>query len=412
MKTVQNTTFANAVDALDDQTERVRDPRRAGTAAVGLFALAVGLALVALTGFFLKGGLEGGVPISAEFSSPGVGQQLPIGGDVKVRGVLVGRIHDISLTDRNTALVHMRLNDAESIPASAGAEIRSKTVFGQKWVELTPAGETEGPYFAPGDRIADARTVEPLELERALELGHNLLAAIPLEDLAAATRALAEGFGGQETDARVAMDRGLVALRAVNSRAGELDLGLRQLREFSEWLDSNDMTLLSFMRSFDSMNRALVSSADSFRSNLETVPTFLDRLASFQESIEGDLGRLIQDGATVAELIAPRTDDLVDIVEGLESFTTVWNSGLKQPCGNIYETGLTCWQVYQPPGLESRGLYGPGDAPDANEPGDPLFGVRGESPIGSADVQALLEEAAAQSGDLGSVLLAPLGETP
>lgn len=397
---------------LTDQTERVRDPRRAGTAAVGLFALAVGLALVALTGFFLKGGLEGGVPISAEFSSPGVGQQLPIGGDVKVRGVLVGRIHDISLTDHNTALVHMRLNDSESIPASAGAEIRSKTVFGQKWVELTPAGETEGPYFAAGDRIADARTVEPLELERALELGHNLLAAIPLEDLAAATKALAEGFGGQETDARQAMDRGLVALRAVNSRADELDLSLRQLREFSEWLDGNDMTLLSFMRSFDSMNRALVSSADAFRSNLSTVPAFFDRLASFQGSIEPDLGRLIQDGATVAELIAPRTDDLVDIVEGLESFTTIWNSGLKQPCGNIYETGLTCWQVYQPPGLGSRGLYGSGEAPDANEPSDPLFGVRGESPLGSTDIQALLQEAALADGDLSSVMLAPLGDTP
>lgn len=381
-------------------------------AAVGLVALALCVGAVALTGFFLQGGLEGGVPITAEFSSPGVGQQLPVGGDVKVRGVLVGRIHDISLTDHNTALVHMRLNETESIPASAGAEIRSKTVFGQKWVELTPPLGADDPLFAAGDRIPDSRTVEPLELERALELGHNLLAAIPLEDLAAATRALADGFGGQEADARLALDRGLVALRAVNSRAGELDLGLRQLRDFSAWLDGNDMTLLSFMRSFDSMNRALVGSADSLRSNLSSVPAFLDRLASFQESIESDLGRLVRDGATVAELIAPRTNDLVDIIEGLESFTTVWNSGLKQPCGNIYESDLTCWQVYQPPGLDSRGLYGPGDAPDANDPGDPLFGVNGESPLGSGDIQGLLREAMLENADLTSVLLAPLEEAP
>jgi len=400
------------VEALNEHEVRVRNPRRSWMAAVGLLAVALGLGSVALTGFFLGGGLEGGIPVSAEFSSPGVGQQLPVGGDVKVRGVLVGRIHEIALTDDNRAVVHMRLNGSESIPASSGAEIRSKTVFGQKWVELTPPGDLVAPFLAAGDSIPDDRTVEPLELERALELGHDLLSAVPLRDLAAATRALAEGFSGQEEDARTALDRGLVALRAVNSRRDELDLGLRQLREFSGWLDANDLTLLSFMRSFDSMNRALVDSGPIFRSSLSTVPSFLDRLAAFQEEIEGDLGRLIQDGATVAELIAPRTSDLTDIITGLESFTTVWNSGLKQPCGNIYESRLTCWQVYQPPGLESRGLYARGEAPDANEPGDPLFGVRGESPLASAQIQALLSEAAAESSGLSSVLLAPLEVSP
>jgi virulence factor Mce-like protein len=370
---------------------RTAENKRA--AALGLVAVALFATAIFITGRFLKGGFQGGAPVNAVFSAPGVGQQLPIGGDVKVRGVLVGRIADITLEDDGTAIVHMQLNGAEDIPASSRAEVRSKTVFGQKWVELLPPEDASGPSLKAGDVIPDERTKEPLEFERALQLGHDLLSAIPLDDLAVVLRNLSEGFGGSEADARKAIDRGLVALRAVNSRSREFDLSLRQLREFSEWLDDNDTDLLSFLSALDDANRALVGAAPEFRANLTSVPAFFDRLASFQEMIEGDLGRLVEDGATVAEIIAARSDRLADIIVELQPFTTVWNSGLSQPCAGLFESDMTCWQVFQMPGLDSRGLYGPGESPDANEPGDPLFGVPGESPLGSSALQQLFTDA-------------------
>jgi hypothetical protein len=162
-----------------------------------------------------------------------------------------------------------------------------------------------------------------------------------------------------------------VALRAVNSREGDLDLALRQLGEFSEWLDQNDESLLSFMQSIDSANRALVGAAPELRANLQSVPSFLDRFAAFQERTEQDLGVLVEEGARVAEALAARSDQLVDLVVQLEAFLTVFNSGLSQPCGGLYESNMTCWQVYLMPGIESRGLYRTGQGPDVDEPGDP-----------------------------------------
>lgn len=367
--------------------------RELRSALLGLVAVALLTGSVGLTWVFLKGGFEGGIPVRAFFSAPGVGQQLPIGGDVKVRGVLVGRIHDMDLSG-DGVVVHLRLQEGHDIPADSRAEIRSKTVFGQKWIELIPPKDgTGGAILAAGDAIPDERTKEPLEFERALQLGHDLLSAIPLEDLSLTLNTLAEGFRGQEPDARRAIDRGLVALRAVNRRSGEFDLSLRQLREFSEWLDDNDTDLLGFMASLDQANRALVGAAPEFRANLTSVPAFFDRFASFLETVEADLGRLVEDGATVAEIVAARSANLTDIVVQLQPFTTVWNSGLSQPCDGLYESNLTCWQIIQMPGLESRGLYGPGEAPDADEPGDPLFGVAGEAPT-DLDIATLLRDAA------------------
>lgn len=378
-------------------------------AALGGLAMVLFLGSIALTGFFLKGGLEGGMPISAVFSTAGVGQQLPIGGDVKVRGVLVGRIHAIELIEDNRAAVHMLLNEKYEFPTGTQADIRSKTIFGQKWVELIPPADGSSGLLAANDTIPDSATREPLELESSLQLGHELLGAIPLEDLSEVLHTLAVGFSGQEGDARVSLKKGLVALRSVNSRSDQFDLSLRQLREFADWAAENDDDLVSFMSALDTANRALVGAAPEFRAANRSVPAFLNDLARFQEITEDDLGRLVDEGASITEVVAARSSNLHDLVLELEPFTTVWNSGLKQPCGGVFERGLTCWQLYQVPGLESRGLYGKGAGPASDEPGDPFLGARpaaGDSDIGPTAFMSLISEYAGRGApiDLARVL--------
>jgi phospholipid/cholesterol/gamma-HCH transport system substrate-binding protein len=351
-------------------SEKRDDPKRVSRALLGLVALTLFAGALWSTWIFLNGGFQGGVPISAVFGPPGIGQQLREGGDVKVRGVLVGRISKIEL-DGEDAVLELSLDDGIDLSERTAAEIRSKTVFGEKWVELLPpSGEQTAPFLVAGSEIPDSLTREPLELERALQLGHELLSELPLADLSDLLQTLAEGFTGSEASARGAIDDGLVALRAVNSRSDRLDLSLRQLNEFSAWLDQNSGNLVGFADSLDRANRALVGAAPEFRSSLVSVPTFLDRLAAFQERTESDLGRLSETGADIGEVVAARSDRLVDIVKQLQAFTTVWNSGLKQPCSGAFESNMTCWQVYQLPGIQSRGLYSDG-GPLSDGPTDP-----------------------------------------
>jgi virulence factor Mce-like protein len=330
---------------------------------------------LAMTWIFLKGGFEGGVPVNAVFSSPGVGQQLSVGGDVKIKGVLVGRISGFHLEDDGDAVVEMRLDSDLGLPTTTRADIRSKTVFGEKWVALFPPDDVGGPLLRAGSVIPDSQTTEPVELEQALQLGHELLSGVPTSDLATVFRSLAEGFTGRTRDARQAIDKGLKALRAVNERGPELDLALRQLNEFSTWLDDNDTNLLSFLESFDRANQALVDAGPAFTSSLESLPVFFDDLTAFQVRTEDDLGRLVERGATMAQILEANSAELTDIVVQLEPFTTVWNSGLEQPCAGLFESDLTCWQIYQLPGQQSRGLYGPGQGPQSNDAADPLSAV-------------------------------------
>ncbi|MDQ3878678.1 MAG: MCE family protein, partial [Actinomycetota bacterium] len=350
-----------------------RDLQRIRKATIGAVALALFAASIGATWFFLEGGFRSGTPIAALFSSPGVGQQLPVGGDVKIKGVLVGSISGFHLDPHGDAVVEMRIDGDLNLPKTTRAEIRSKTVFGQKWVELIPPATDSGiADLEAGDVIPDAQTTEPLELEKELQLGHNLLGTVPTGDLAEVLHALAQGFSGQEPSGRRAIDKGLQALRAVNSRSSELDTSFRQLRDFSVWLDQNGDTLVSFMDALDSADRALVGAGPEFTASLRSFPAFLDRLTAFQRATGSDLGRLIEHGATLSEVLAAHSPELTDIVVELQPFTTVWNSGLKQPCAGQFESNMTCWQVYQMPGLRSRGLYGVGDGPQSDGPADPL----------------------------------------
>jgi phospholipid/cholesterol/gamma-HCH transport system substrate-binding protein len=371
-----------------------RDDRagRAGRAGLGLFALALFAAAIGATWHFLHGGFRSGMAVEAVFSHPGAGQQLPVNGDVKIRGVLVGVISDIRLDGDGNAIVELSLDGDLDLPGTTRAEIRSKTIFGQKWVELIPPAETSGAALAAGSIIPDSQTKEPLELERALQLGHDLLTELPLRDLSVVFRELADGFSGHERAARQAIDRGLMALEGVNSRSAELDEALGQLAEFSAFLDDNDDDLLSFMESLDSANRALVGAAPELRSNLDSVPVFLTELASFQELTEDDLGALIEGGADLAEILAARDDQLVDLVVQLEAFLTVWNSGLQQPCAGEFEADMTCWQVYVVPGTESRGLYRRGGGPDRDEPGDPNAGAPVDRQFTEREIRSILSK--------------------
>jgi hypothetical protein len=160
-----------------------------------------------------------------------------------------------------------------------------------------------------------------------------------------------------------------------------------------------------------------VGAAPEFRASIGSVPAFLNDLAGFQEGVDQNLGRLVENGATVAEIVAERNDSLIDLVVQLEAFLTVWNSGLRQPCEGLYDSDLTCWQIYVAPGKNSRGLYGPNARPpNDNERGDPGNGGIGE-PVTRTSIQDFEELLRRSSGqevpsDLAEILYGPtLGDS-
>lgn len=326
---------------------------------------------------FLTGNIgQTGTLAAAEFAH--CGQGLRVGGDVKERGVLVGMIQSITRLQDGTCRVGLLLEpgDVDQIPANVGAQIRAKTIFGEKWVELLYPSDPDQARIAEGDTIPQDRTIDPLEVETILNTALPLLDAINPEHLAGALDALAGGFVGHEDAAIQSIEDGIRALEPFNNNEGALREGIEQLARSSEVLDDVDSDLVRALDNLSDLNDFTTANRDLIESNLLKTPRLLEELTALFETRFTDFTKIVNQGATVVSVLAARTEDLDHLLNALPRFNSNWIRNLNHVCRYRQQTDEPgksvgeqvpgrCWRVHNIIS-ESRGPYGPKEGPDHN----------------------------------------------
>lgn len=332
---------------------------------------------VTLTGLFLTGQITSArVPAAAIFGT--CGQGLRAGGDVKERGVLVGRIESIQRIENGRCRVNLSLfpQSIEQIPANVGAQIRAKTVFGEKWVELLYPEDPDDDRIAADDVIE--ATIDPLEVETILNVALPLLDAIDPEYLAGALEALATGFVGHEEAAIRGIESGSDAVRVANENTRLFNKGVDQLAESAAVFADVDEDLVASIERLDVLNDFTTENAALIRSNLDKVPELLRELSVLFETRFVDFTQIANQGASVVNILAARTDDLDRLLHVLPIFNSGWIRNLDYTCrqrstSDVHAQGEPipgrCWRVHNLI-APSRGAYAPGEEPGPDAPLD------------------------------------------
>ncbi len=102
-------------------------------------------------------------------------------GNVTYRGVEVGRIQAVRLTDTGAEAV-LQMDSDVHIPADVDAEVHSVSVVGEQYVELLPRS-AKGASLKDGDVIAQNRTYVPPDINSLLAATNRGLAVIPRDNL-------------------------------------------------------------------------------------------------------------------------------------------------------------------------------------------------------------------------------------
>jgi len=102
-------------------------------------------------------------------------------GNVTYRGVEVGEVKSVDLTDTGVAAV-LSLNSDVKIPADVEAEVHSVSSVGEQFVQLLPRSG-EGPALKNGDVIPMDRTTVPTDINAVLDNTNRGLEAIPRDNL-------------------------------------------------------------------------------------------------------------------------------------------------------------------------------------------------------------------------------------
>jgi virulence factor Mce-like protein len=249
---------------------------------------------------------------------PRAGQQMEVGADVRMSGVIVGEVSEVRLVNRHVRLT-LKMDQQYRVPEDSEAFITLTTLLGAKFVDLR-FPSFDAPFLADGGRIATTH-VGP-ELEDALADGVSVLEAIRPVDLAVVVTELAEGAEGHGEDVARGIQFNTELTRLF---ARTLDPQLESLHDFTvvfgalrnSGIDLNDLA--------DAMNEgvpvyASVAAQDDLDAALRALVPFSDNLADLLILDRASWDLMISAGDEVLGTIAARPDDLSRLVHGLYQY--------------------------------------------------------------------------------------------
>lgn len=259
------------------------------------------------------------------------GQGIVPGSDVSMRGVLVGQVGEITLTDEFEAAVELVLEPVYAIPERATFAVTGKTLLGEKQIEVFFDGPlTEGELVADGSVIDDPERV--VELQDVLADLDRLLSAIHPDDLATVVSDGLGAFEGQELEIARAVDQGA---RATGLFAQTLDDQVPALEDLS--LVAEELGPRG--EEFNRLGAALALNLDTLTDNQQRLRVLEDELLRFADRLNrqlvvdrAELDRMIIDGDNVTRMLFVYRPELGQTLVGLADYFDVFvPAGFQDP---------------------------------------------------------------------------------
>lgn len=219
------------------------------------------------------------------------GLQLPDDADIKVRGVDIGQVQELD-TSADGAVVTLGIEPDKMgmLPDNVGAVILPKTLFGEKYVDLTiPENPSSTPLEA-GATIE--QTAMPVEVEKVLNDLFPLLRAVQPAELNYTLNALAtalEGRGDELGDTLETLNSYLVKL---NPELPLLVENLRALAEVTDIYADVFPQLADVLRNTTLTGNTLVEKEGQLNAFLRDLTSFSDTTTGFLEENGDNIIRL------------------------------------------------------------------------------------------------------------------------
>jgi phospholipid/cholesterol/gamma-HCH transport system substrate-binding protein len=126
--------------------------------------------------------------------------------EVTYRGVTVGRVEELRLTD-DGVLADLRLDEGTEVPADTDAVVENRSAVGEQYLDLQPSSAS-GPFLEPGDTIARERTRTPVPTEKLLVDIDRLVRSVNQQDLVTVVDELGKAFSSGGRDLQRLLDAG------------------------------------------------------------------------------------------------------------------------------------------------------------------------------------------------------------
>ncbi|MFE9322315.1 MCE family protein [Nocardia sp. NPDC052278] len=310
-----------------------------GLSALFVFVLAVSGAVASCSGTFVSA-------TRVYLYSDRAGLMMAPGSDVKVQGVVIGRVSAIDL-DNNRAKLTLDLDPdrARALPINVGAEIAPTTLFGRKFVTLLPPEQPAAATLSAGSVIDGSKVT--VEINDTFQTLLTVLKTVEPQKVNATLTAVEtalNGHGGRFGDLMVALDR---YLGQFNDSIPTLQ---RDLPLFADNLDTFAATtpdLMTTMRNLSTTSSTIIEKQASLSAFLLSFTNFGNSGSSLLDSSATPLIGAVQ-------ALEPTTRVLAEQSPAFPCFLSALNEARK-----YLDNGF----AGQRPGLNALGTILMGDPP-------------------------------------------------
>ena len=312
------------------------------------------------------------------------GNQLQEASDVKVRGVIVGDVREVSASAEG-ATIELAINPEylDQIPADVNARLLPKTLFGERYVSLEMPGQATDERLADGDVIGQDRSSNAIELQRVIDDMLPLLQAVQPQDLSFTLGAVADALRGSGDDLGANLASTGRYVGEINTVLPELQADIGLLADFADTYDSAADDLLGVLDNLAITNTTIVDQQEQLRRTFTVGDSAAATTAGFLEVNEQNIISMAASSRPVLGVFAKYSPSYPCILEGLTRaapLTTESFGGDGDPALNLNLT------IVFPP----RNPYVPGDQPE-------YLDQSGPDCQGLADIDGLMS--AAQAGE-------------
>lgn len=290
--------------------------------------------------------------VTAHFAEAG---GIFAGAEVTYRGVGIGTVDRLELTDEGVDVVLEIDNKWDDIPADTIAAVGNRSAVGEQFVELQPKVD-EGPSLKDGSEIALADTRTPIATETLLANLSTTVDSVDQQALRTTVSELGDAFDGTGDDLQQIIDTGNEFIEAADAN---FDITTKLIEDGNTVLNTqldSQSDLRTFADQLALFSGTLADADRDLRGVIDNGSFAANQLRTFIEDNRIELGSLLNNLVTTGEIFVRHLDGLKQvlviypyIVEG--GFTVVSKSpgngkfdahfgmilGDTMPCTNGYE---------------------------------------------------------------------------
>jgi phospholipid/cholesterol/gamma-HCH transport system substrate-binding protein len=237
-------------------------------------------------------------PVTAHFAESGGIFQ---GAEVSYRGVTVGKVSKMELTNKGVNVVLDIQKGSGNIPSDTKAVVANRSAVGEQYVDLMPETK-QGPYLHNGSQIPTAMTETPISSTKLMLDLDNTVNSVNRKSLRTVVSQMGTAFQGTGKDLGQIIDTSDSFIRTANNN---FDVTTALLQNGNTVLNTQlakESDIKAFSKDLSLVSDTLVNSDSDLRRVIENGSATANELRTFLEHNKVDLGQLINNMVTTGQI--------------------------------------------------------------------------------------------------------------